>query len=140
MARYKLKDGEEPSGLAIDRASSRLFAVCSNQVMIILDASNGRQIVALPIGKGSDGVVFDPALKTAYSSNGAGTITVVKAISAENFVVQETIKTQIGARTIALDLESHHLFLPTAEFEKSINVGQRPKRIPGTFQILEIGK
>ncbi|MFI5453606.1 YncE family protein [Pedobacter sp. UC225_61] len=139
LSRYKLKGGEEPSGLAIDRATSRLFTVCANKVMLILDAKTGRQVVTLPIGDGCDGVVFDPILKTAYSSNGEGNITVVKEESAEKFVVQETIATKSGARTIALDAVTHHLFLPTAEFEKATGTA-RPKRISGSFKILEIGK
>jgi YVTN family beta-propeller protein len=140
LSRYKLKGGEEPSGLAIARATSRLFTVCANKVMIILDAKSGRQAATLPIGEGCDGVVFDPILKTAYSANGEGTITVVKVISAEKFVVQETIQTKNGARTIALDPISHHLFLPTADFEKSTTPNTRPKRVSGTFQVLEVGK
>ncbi|MBC7615745.1 MAG: YncE family protein [Pedobacter sp.] len=139
LSRYKLNGGEEPSGLAIDRATERLFTVCANKVMLILDAKTGRQISTLPIGGGCDGVVFDPAFKIAYSSNGEGTITVVKEISAEKFIVQETITTKSGARTIALDAATHHLFLPTAEFEKATGTG-RPKRVSGSFQILEIGK
>ncbi|MFD0940847.1 YncE family protein [Pedobacter boryungensis] len=139
LSRYKLNGGEEPSGLAIDRASSRLFTVCANRVMLILDAKTGRQITSLPIGDGCDGVVFDPILKTAYSSNGEGTITAIKEVTAEKFVVQETIVTKSGARTIALDAVTHHLFLPTADFEKATGTG-RPKRISGSFQILEIGK
>lgn len=140
LARYKLNGGEEPSGLAIDRTNSRLFTVCSNKVMLILDAKTGKQVAKLPIGDGSDGVVFDPATKLAYSSNGEGTITVVKEISADKFVVEQTIKSQLGARTIALDPSTHHVFLPTADFEKDTPKGARPKMIPGTFKILEFGK
>lgn len=140
LSRYKLKGGEEPSGLAIDRTTGRLFTVCANKVMIVLDVKTGRQVATLPIGDGCDGVVFDPILKTAYSSNGEGTITVVKEISAEKFIVQETITTKPGARTIAIDFTTHHLFLPTADYEKAARANARPKRIAGTFQILEVGK
>ncbi|QNN44020.1 YncE family protein [Pedobacter roseus] len=140
LSRYKLKGGEEPSGLAIDLNTSRLFTVCANKVMIILDAKTGKQVAALPIGDGADGVVFDPVIKTAYSSNGDGTITVVKEVSADKFVIQETLRSEPGARTIALDLHTHHIFLPTATFEKSIVAAQRPKRVLGTFRILEFGR
>nr|AJP77064.1 putative 40-residue YVTN family beta-propeller repeat [Pedobacter sp. SI-33] len=108
--------------------------------MIILDAKTGKQVAALPIGDGADGVVFDPVIKTAYSSNGDGTITVVKEVSADKFVIQETLRSEPGARTIALDLHTHHIFLPTATFEKSIVAAQRPKRVLGTFRILEFGR
>ncbi|WP_316804228.1 YncE family protein [Pedobacter nototheniae] len=140
LARYNLPGGEEPSGLAIDRLTSRLFTVCSNKKMLILDAKSGKLITSLPIGEECDGVVFDPATQTAYSANGEGNITVVKEISADKFVVQETIKTATGARTIAMDYNLHRLFLPTADLEKATISGQRPKRIPGTFRILELGK
>ena len=140
LSRYKLKGGEEPSGLAIDRSTSRLFTVWANKVMIVLNAKTGKQVATLPIGDGSDGVVFDPATKMAYSSNGDGTITVVKEVSADKFIVQETIKSQVGARTIALDTITHHIFLPTATLEKSTDAAQRPKRVSGTFRVLEFGK
>lgn len=140
LSRYKLTGGEEPSGLAINRLTSRLFTVCSNKKMIILDANSGKQITSLPIGEECDGVVFDPATKLAYSANGEGNITVVKEISADKFVVQETVKTAVGARTIAIDYDNHHLFLPTADFEKTSVSGQRPKKISGTFRVLEVGK
>lgn len=140
LSHFKLKGGEEPSGLAINRATSRLFTVCANKVMLILDAKTGKQLTSLPIGDSCDGVVFDPATKLVYSANGEGNITVVKEISADKFAVLETIKTEAGARTIAIDLVNHHLFLPTAAFEKSAVANQRPKRIPGTFKVLEVGK
>jgi YVTN family beta-propeller protein len=140
LSRYKLKGGEEPSGLAIDRITSRLFTVCANKVMIVLDAKTGKQITSLPIGDGADGVVFDAATKMAYSSNGEGNITAVKEVSADKFIVQETIKSEPGARTITLDPITHHIFLPTATFEKSTDATQRPKRISGTFRVLEFGK
>ncbi|GGI23760.1 YncE family protein [Pedobacter mendelii] len=138
--RYKLTGGEEPSGLAIDRATSRLFTVCSNKVMLVLDAKTGKHIAKLPIGDGADGVVFDAATKLAYASNGEGTITVVREVSADKFVVEKTVKSEPGARTVVLDKLTHHLFLPTANFEKSAVEGQRPKMISGTFKVLEFGK
>ncbi|WP_293304474.1 YncE family protein [Pedobacter sp. UBA5917] len=140
LSRYKLKNAEEPSGLAIDRATSRLFTVCANKVMIVLDAKTGQQIASLPIGDNCDGVVFDPATKLAYSANGEGNITIVKEINANKFAVVETVKTAVGARTITLDATTHHLFLPTAEFEKGSNGGKKAARVPGSFKVLEVGK
>ncbi|MFC3562894.1 YncE family protein [Pedobacter jamesrossensis] len=140
LSRYKLLGGEEPSGLAIDKANSRLLTVCSNKVMLILDAKTGKLMAKLPIGDGADGVVFDSTTKLAFSSNGEGTITVVREVSADKFVVEETIKSEPGARTIALDTVTHHIFLPTASFEKNNVEGQRPKMISGTFKVLEFGK
>ena len=101
--RYKLDRGEEPSGLAIDRLTSRLFVGCANKKLFVLDAATGKTISSLPIGEGSDGVVFDPQLKLVYGANGEGTLTVIKEINANKFVVLENIKTEKGARTLALD-------------------------------------
>lgn len=139
IRRYKLAGGEEPSGLAIDRLTSRLFVGCSNKVLLVLDAPTGKKIASLPIGEGSDGVAFDPQLKFIYSANGEGTLTVIKEISADKYAVLENVKTRKGARTLALDYTSHHIFLPTAELIPAA-AGQKPGRVPGTFNVLTFGK
>lgn len=138
--RYPLKKGQEPSGLSIDRISSRLFAVCSNRLMVIINAKNGHEIDALPIGGECDGVVFDHTSKIAYTANGDGTITVIKEVNPNLFKVVENIKTAAGARTIALDPLTHHLFLPTADFETAKAQDIRPLKISKTFRVLELGK
>ncbi|WP_111635332.1 YncE family protein [Pedobacter cryoconitis] len=138
IKRFKLASGEEPSGLAIDRLTSRLFVGCSNKVLIVLDAVTGKQISTLPIGEGSDGVVFDLQLKLVYSANGEGTLTVIKEVNANKFQVLENIKTKKGARTIALDEVNHHLFMPTADLKPG--EGKKAVRIPGTFTVLTYGK
>ncbi|WP_158795590.1 YncE family protein [Pedobacter sp. L105] len=140
LQRFKLEGGEEPSGLAIDRLTSRLFVGCGNKVLIVLDAQTGKKISTLPIGDGCDGVAFDPSLKLAYSSNGDGTLTVIKEISANQFKVIENIKTFLGARTIALDYTTHHIFLPTSDFKSTEFEGKKAIRIPGTFRVLEYGQ
>jgi len=136
--RYKLAGGDEPSGLAIDRLTSRLFVGCANKILFVLDAATGQKIAALPIGEGSDGVAFDPQLKLIYSANGEGTLTVIKEINANKFTVLENVKTQKGARTLALDYESHHIFLPTADLKPG--EGKKSGRFPGTFRVLTYGK
>ena len=138
IKRFKLAGDEEPSGLAIDRLTSRLFVGCSNKVLIVLDAITGKQISILPIGEGSDGVVFDPRLKLVYSANGEGTLTVIKEMNANKFEVLENVKTKKGARTIALDEINHHIFLPTADLKTG--EGKKAARIPGTFTVLTFGK
>lgn len=138
IKRFKLAGGEEPSGLAIDRLTSRLFAGCSNKVLIVLDAITGKQISILPIGEGSDGVVFDPQLKLVYSANGEGTLTIIKEVNANKFEVLENVKTKKGARTITLDEINHHIFLPTADLKPG--EGKKATRIPGTFTVLTFGK
>jgi DNA-binding beta-propeller fold protein YncE len=142
--RWKLFPCEEPTGLAIDRKNNRLFSVCHSGIMMIVDSKNGTIISQLPIGQRVDGVVFDPKLKMAFSSNGEGSITVVQEVSANEFRVLETIATARGARTIALDPNTHHLFVSTAQFGETPtataeNPNPRPAIIANTFMVLEYG-
>lgn len=125
---WSIAPGDEPSGLALDNETHRLFSVCSNKMMIISDAKIGKVIAHLPIGGGCDGVAFDPILKKAFSANGEGTITVVKEVSKDKFEVVETVKTQSSARTIAVNTKTHHLYLPAAEFNpKPETTPENPK-------------
>lgn len=140
---WPIAPGEGASGLAIDVKNKRLFTVCHNRLMIILDAENGRVVSKAPIGNNPDGAGFDPELKRAYSSNGDGTITVVQEQDPNNFKVVETILTQKGARTMTIDKKTHHLFLPVAEFGEKPeptreNPHHRPAIKPGTFTILDV--
>jgi len=105
--------------------------------MIIIDAENGKVITTLPVGAKADGAAFDPALKCAYSSNGEGTVTVAKEANKDLYSVLETIKTQKGAKTITINRKTHHLYLPTAEFE-TISGVEKSKLVPGTFIVLDI--
>ncbi|MGZ3765369.1 MAG: YncE family protein [Mucilaginibacter sp.] len=145
IANYKIDGGSSPSGLDIDRLTNRLFIACGDsKTMVIMDASNGKTVAKFPIGR-TDGLVFDPALKIAYASNGEGTITAVRELSADKFEFIENITTEPGARTIGIDLVTHHLFLPTAKSEPAPvptadNPRPRPKQIPGTFHVIEVGK
>ena len=140
---WSIAPGEEPTGIAIDTETNRLFAVCGNKLMIIVDASNGKVIKTLPIGDGCDGVAFDPEKKLAFSSNGIGSITVVKEENSNDFSVIETIQTQKGARTISINTITHELYLPTAEFgDKSKPTIENPKPKaglkPNSFQVLVV--
>jgi YVTN family beta-propeller protein len=139
--RWKIGKGEEPSGLAIDIKTKRLFAGCSNKILVVVNAEDGKVVKELPIGDGSDGVGFDAGLKYVYSSNGEGTLTVIKEKSANEFTVVENAPTKKGARTIAVDEKTHKIYLPTADFAPSQDPKQkRPDMIPGTFQVLVVGK
>jgi DNA-binding beta-propeller fold protein YncE len=101
---------ESPSGLAMDNKNKRLFTVGRNNLMAILDAKSGKVITTLPIGGHVDGCVFDPGTGLAFSSNGEGTLTVVKEESPNVFKVLENVLTQKGARTIALDEKTHRIY------------------------------
>lgn len=128
--------GEEPTGLAYDAENQRLFSVCDKK-MVVLDAKSGKVLQTVPIGEGTDGGAYDPATHRAFSSNGEGSITVVDASKADCKVVQ-TLSTQRGARTIALDHKTHRLYLPTADFEAKAGANGRPAAKAGSFVVLEV--
>jgi YVTN family beta-propeller protein len=136
---WSIAPGEGPSGLALDNQNHRLFSVCSNKLMVVIDAGTGKVITTLPIGDRCDGVAFDPDKKRAYSSNGEGSITVVQEENSNTFKVLETVATQPGAKTIAIDKTTHHLYLTTAEYETAPTANnRRPPVKPNSFEILDI--
>jgi len=142
-ANWKTGNGTSPAGLAIDVATKRLFAGCENKLLIVMNAENGKIVKELPIGDGSDGVVFDPELKNVFSSNGEGTLTVIHESSPKKFEVVENAPTKRGARTSAVDVKTHKVYLPTADFMPATQPEkphQRPGMVPGTFQVLVVGK
>jgi YVTN family beta-propeller protein len=142
-ARWSIAPGEEPSGLAIDRAHHRLFSVCDNQKMIVSDAVKGAVVANLPIGTGVDGATFDEARGLAFASCGQGVLTVVREISPDKYEVVENDSTQRSARTIALDPSTHRLYLPAAMFgpapaPTADMPRPRPPMIPGSFGVLVV--
>ena len=142
IKRWSIAPGEEPSGLAIDAQHRRLFSVCRNKLMIVSDAEAGKVITKLPIGSGVDGCAFDPGTQTAFSSNGEGTMTVVHEDSPESFVVVENAVTQRGARTVAVDPETHSVFTATASFgpmptAATAGTRARPPILANTFVVLK---
>jgi len=134
---WPLAPGEEPTGLALDNENQRLFSVCANKVMVVIDAETGKVITNLPTGEKTDGAAFDPELKMAYSSNGEGTLTIVKEVDKDSFKVMDNLQTQKGAKTITVNKKTHHVYLPTASFDTP-KAGEKPKVVPGTFIILDI--
>ena len=132
--------GAGASGLAIDRQNMRLFATCRNKMMIVMDATNGNVINSFPTGDGADGAAFDSRLKNAYSSNGQGTLTVIKELGPNHFTLAGDVVTKPGARTIAVDQKTHKIYLPSASFKPAEKGSFRPQVIPGTFKILVLEK
>jgi DNA-binding beta-propeller fold protein YncE len=136
VQRWKLSGCEEPSGLAIDEKLGRLFSVCGNKQMIVLDTKTGNKIASLPTGDGTDAAAFDPELKLAFASNGEGTLTEVRETKDGKYEVAENIPTAHGARTMALDPKSHNVYLATAQLGPPA-IGQRwPSVKSGTFMVL----
>ena len=135
---------EGPSGLAIDRKNHRLFSVCDD-VMVVMNSKNGKVVTSLPTGKGTDAAGFDPETMLAFASNGDGTLTVVHENSPDSYSWVENVKTLPRARTMALDPDSHRVFLVTAQFgetpaKTAENQRPRPPMVPGTFTVLVFGK
>ena len=100
---WPIAPGESPSGLSIDRKNHRLFAGCDNKMLVVLNADNGKVVSTPAIGDGCDGTAFDPNLNYVYSSNGDGTLTIIKEVSKDKFEVVQNVPTKRGARTLALD-------------------------------------
>jgi DNA-binding beta-propeller fold protein YncE len=137
---WPIAPGKGASGLAIDRKTMRLFAGCDNKLLIVMNATNGKVVAALPIDDECDAVGFDVKLKTVYSSNGEGTLTVIKELSPNKFVVAQVLKTEKGARTQAVDQITHNVYLPTADFKPKGPKDFRPASIPGTFRVLVVSR
>jgi YVTN family beta-propeller protein len=143
-ATWALPGCASPSGLAIDKLHHRLFSVCDGKVMAVTDAESGKQVARVPIGEGPDAAAYDAAHQRVFSSNGDGTLTVIRAESADRYRVETTVKTQRGARTMALDAASGKVYLVTADFDPPPAATPeqphpRPSATPGTFTLIVVG-
>jgi YVTN family beta-propeller protein len=143
VARWPLAPGEEPSGIALDSAHHHLFAGCHNKMMVMLDTETGKVVATVPIGAGVDGCAFDDATQLAFASCGDGTTTIAKEMP-QNLTVVQTLKTERGARTMALNPKTHQIYLPSAQFQlaPSPSPGASPARptiVPNTLKLLVYG-
>jgi YVTN family beta-propeller protein len=135
------------AGLALDVKNRILFATCRNPAnMVVLSAADGKIITTLPIGNQTDGALFNPNTMEAFSSQGDGTLTIVKENSPTSFVLEQTLPTMMGARTSTLDSKTNHVILIGAEFgppTPPAQPGGRPGRgqiVPDSFSIVMVGK
>jgi len=117
----------------------RLFLGCHNQMMVMLDSSDGKVIANVPIGQGVDANAFDPGTQLAFASCGDGTTTIAKEESPDKLTVVQKLQTQRGSRTMALDPTTHKIYLAAAKFEPPAEGQRRPRMVPGTFKILVYG-
>lgn len=136
LHRWPMAPCKEPSGLAADWASRRLFAGCDNNIMAVIDADNGKVTARVPIGEGVDANAFDPETKLAFASTGDGHLTVAREDGPDKYTVVANVVTKKSARTMGLDLKTHKIFLPAAEFEAPAAGERRGKMKPGSFVIL----
>ena len=145
LGHWALEGCEEPTGLAIDRAHGRLFSACGNGVMAVTSMAAHAVVARVPIGDGADGAAFDPALHLAFATNGGdGTLTVIRQDGPDRYTAVQTLPTQRGARTIALDPATHRVYTVTAELGAApapTADNPRPRRpvVPGSFVLITAG-
>ena len=137
---------ERPTSMAIDQKNGRLFVGCSNRMLVVLNANNGRLITKVPTSQGRGvGTAFDPENRLIFSSNGEGTsgdgmVTVIRQESPDKYSVLETIKIGSGARAMALDEKTHKIFVPLADQSTEMGRGGNDIRyLPNTFRVQIFG-
>jgi len=156
VAHYPFGDKGRCNGLALDAKNHVLFAACGNSgnppaqppqpMMVVLSATDGKILANLPLAGGSDGAAFNPSTMEAFSTHGNGTLTVVKEKNPSSFEVEQNLETMNGARTIAFDSKTNHIFTMSQERGPAPPPpadGGRPRfapPVPGSFTILMIGK
>jgi len=136
LHRWPLAPCSEPSGLAMDTRTRRLFAGCANRMMAVVNADTGKIVTTLPTGDGTDANGFDPGTDLAFSSNGEGTLTVVHEDSQDHFTLLENVPTKASARTMTIDPKTHALYLPAADFDAPAAGERRGKMKPDSFVVL----
>jgi YVTN family beta-propeller protein len=142
-ARWPMEGCEGPTGLSMDRKHRRLFSGC-DKMMAIVDADSGKLVSHLPICDGVDATAFDDETQLAFASCHDGNLTVIHEDAPDQFSVVETVATQLGARTLALDPQTHNIFTVTAKFGAPASTPQnshpRPAIQPDSFVLLVLGK
>ena len=135
---WSLAGCDSPSGLAADFAHHRLFSVCENEVMVVSDNQAGKTLSKIAIGKGPDAAGFDKGL--VFSSNGYGSLTIVKEKSPEQFELLQNLSTQPSARTLAIDPKTQSIYLIAAKYEKPDGKSpkQKAKIVPGTVELIVV--
>ncbi len=141
--RWPVAPCQSPTGLAIDIKTHRLFVGCGNKIMAVVSADDGKIVTTLPTGEGTDGVAFDPGPGLVFVSNGEGTLTIIHEESPSVFKVVQDLKTERGARTVAVDEATHRVYLPTARFgpaplATAERPHPRPAAIPGSFEVVVV--
>ena len=138
---WPIAPGESASGMAIDTAHHRLFLGCENHLMLMMDSTTGKVVASVPIDTGVDANAFDAGTQLAFSSNGAGTVTIAHEDSPSKLSVVQTLQTQPSARTMALDPTTHRIYLSAATFQpepasQPPGAHHRRATVPGSFKVL----
>ena len=142
VATWPIAPGEEAAGLALDTKNHRLFIGAHNRLMVMMDSTNGKVVGQVPIGPGVDATWFDPGTGYAFSSCGDGTTTIAHEDSPDKLTVVQTLKTERGARTMALDSSTHRIYLAAARYEApaaGAPADARPVIVPNSMHLLVYG-
>jgi hypothetical protein len=155
-AHYSFVDKGGCNGLALDVKNQILFAACGRSgnppaqppqpTMVILSATDGKILASLPLAGGSDGAAFNPSTMEAFSTQGNGTMTIVREKSPTSFEVEQNLQTMNGARTVTFDSKTGHLFAmaqergPAPAPPPGGGRGGQGTPVPGSFTILMIGR
>jgi DNA-binding beta-propeller fold protein YncE len=140
LHKWPLAPCKSPSGLAMDVKNRRLLAVCDDKVSVVVNGDTGKVVATPTIGNGPDAAAFDPATNDFLASCGEGVLTVIHEDSPDKYTVIENVPTKRSARTMGLDLKSHNIFLPAADFDPPAPGERRGKMKPDSFVILVVGK
>ena len=137
---YPMAGCEDPSALAFDVAHRRLFAGCASKIVAVVDPDSGKLVTTVDIGGGVDAGAFNPKTQQIFMSCGAdGVVTVIHEDTPDKYSVVQTVPTEKGARTMALDDKSNTVYTVTAQFDPTPPPpGQRRKMIPDTFELLVV--
>jgi DNA-binding beta-propeller fold protein YncE len=140
VATWPIAPGEEASGLALDPGNHRLFIGCGNQLMLMMDATSGKVLAAVPIGAGVDANAFDPGTGLAFASSSDGTLTVARPKGRDELGVVQKLSTPPRSRTMTFDTTTHRLYVAAAEFLPPTpgpdGKPQRPQVVTGSFKVL----
>jgi DNA-binding beta-propeller fold protein YncE len=122
VSKWPLKDCVEPTGLAMDIAHARLFSVCQNKTMVVTDAKTGQRVAGVAIGEHPDAAIYDAETANIFTSNGdgGGTVTVIHQDDADHYSVTGNVVTAQGAKTMAMDMKSKIIYLPTVSDKKFV--------------------
>jgi YVTN family beta-propeller protein len=136
VAHWPLAPGEEPSGIALDVAHHRVFSTCHNKMMTMLNTESGKVAGTGPIGTGVDGAAFDDATQLVFASCGEGSDEYFERRNTEKLSVVQTLQTKRSARTMALDPQTHRIYLPRPIFQPapSPSPGASPARPDHEFR------
>jgi DNA-binding beta-propeller fold protein YncE len=139
VARWPTGPGTRPTGISMDRATRRLFIGCRNNKLVVMNADDGKIVADFPIGAFVDATAFRDGL--AFASCGDGSLTIIREVSADKFELAQVVKTELGARTMAVDPTGALIYLPTADLTfspGSTPAHPRPVPVPETFRILVV--